>query len=943
MPADVFVSYARKDEERVLPWLEELQRVGISVWRDKAEIRGALQWREEIVEAIGGCKVLLLMISAASMGSEHVLKEAIQAASKRKPILPLLLEAVEIPKSLQYDLEGIHRIELFHGEREEQRRAILRSLAALGVAVAEPERAAEGEDRREVASPTPGPPPEPARHNLPRQLTRFIGREREIAEVRRLLADTALLTLTGTGGTGKTRLALQAATELLDEYPGGVWLVELAALMEPELVPQTVASALGVREQPDHPLIETLTSSLQSRNLLLVLDNCEHLAAAAASLVYTLLRACSGMRVLATSRASLEVSGEIVYRVPSLSTPDPRRVPPLERLVEYEAVRLFIDRAQQSRPSYAVTAANARAVAGICHRLDGIPLAIELAAARVRMLSAEQIMARLDDRFKLLTGHNRTVLPRQQTLRALIDWSYDLLSDEERLLFRRLSVFAGGFALEAAEAVCAGEAGCAGACGDPLPGIEPYDALDLLGQLVEKSLIIVEPGEQSRYRLLETIRQYGEEKLKASGEAAVLRERHRDWYLQLAEQAEPELRGPAQEEWLERLDHEHDDLRAALGWSVETGAATAGLRLGGALAWFWFVRGFVVEGREWLARLLALGGASDEPVRALRAKALNGAGVLAISQRDYAATQALYEQGLAIAREVGDQKPVATFLSNLALLAQEQDQDEAARALYEEGLAIWQELGEKRGIAYSLHNLGIVTRRKGDEGAAQDLFEESLAIKRELGDQWGIATSLQALGNLATDRSEYQSAQALYAESLAIARELGDPRNIAYSLSNLGNVAFAQGEYETACARHEESLAIWRELDDREGIAYSLCNLGTVLGSQGNCPAARARLAESLAMFQALGQPSGLLAALKGFAGLAAAEGQQELAARLLGAADGLRAGKGTPRPAAGGTGDERVVAAVRAGLGEEAFAAAWAAGRAMSLEEAVAEALGGR
>jgi len=384
-------------------------------------------------------------------------------------------------------------------------------------------------------------------NNLPRQLTSFIGREREMAEVKRLLTTTRLLTLTGSGGCGKTRLALQVAADLVEEFANGVWLVELAALTDPALVPQAVASALGVREEPGRPLLATLSDYLKAKRLLLLLDNCEHLVAACAYLAEALLRACPHLRILATSREALNIAGETVWRVPSLSLPDLLHLPSVEHLTQYEAVRLFIERALISRPDFVLTSQGAPSVAQVCHRLDGIPLAIELAAARVKVLSVEQIAARLDNRFRLLTSGSRTALPRQKTLRAAIDWSYDLLSETERMVLRRLSVFAGGWTLEAAEAICVGE------------GIEWHEVLDPLMQLVDKSLVMMEEqGGTVRYRLLETVRQYGRDKLPASGEADVVRGRHRDWYLALAERAEPELLGSNQAVWLERLETEHD-------------------------------------------------------------------------------------------------------------------------------------------------------------------------------------------------------------------------------------------------------------------------------------------------------------------------------------------------------------------------------------------------
>lgn len=426
-------------------------------------------------------------------------------------------------------------------------------------------------------------------NNLPMQLTSFIGREREMGEIRALLSRSRLLTLVGSGGSGKTRLALQVAAELLEAYKDGVWLVELAALTDAGLLAQTVAAALNLREQPGRTVEATLTDYLQPRQILLVLDNCEHLLLACAELGEGLLRTCPQLRLLSTSRESLAISGELTYRVPSFAVTELRQLTSVDALIQNEAVRLFVDRATLAAPAFKLTERNVAAVAQICDRLDGIPLAIELAAGRMKGMSVEQIAARLDDRFRLLTGGSRTALPRQQTLRATMDWSHEMLSDSERTVLRRLSVFAGGWTLEAAEAVCAGD------------GPEPGDVLDLVTHLVDKSLVFMEaPDGEARHRFLETIRQYARDRLMEASEADRVRDRHRDWCIQLAEQAEPHLTSAAQAVWFERLELENHNLRAALEWTKAGGAPEMGLRLAGPLWRFWNVHGYWREGREWL-------------------------------------------------------------------------------------------------------------------------------------------------------------------------------------------------------------------------------------------------------------------------------------------------------------------------------------------------------
>ena len=454
------------------------------------------------------------------------------------------------------------------------------------------------------AEPAPRSPERPP-HNLPSELSSFVGREEELTEVKRLLENNRLLTLTGSGGCGKTRLALAAARKVVERFENGVWMVELASLAEPSLVPQAVASTLGVRERPGSSLTEALSDYLRTRKLLLLLDNCEHLVDACAALAGALLHSCPGLRVLATSREALGITGEIAWPVPSLSLPDLRRLPDIESLPRYESARLFVERATTVNPNFKLTEQNAPAAAQVCYRLDGIPLAIELAAARAKVLSVEEISARLGDSFRLLAAGSRTAMPRQRTLHATMDWSHELLSQKERVLFRRLSVFAGGFTLEAAESICAGEE------------LQRDEVLDLLSHLVDKSLVIMwEDRTGTRYRLLETIRQYGKERLEEVGEAAHVRERHAGYYLAVAEEAEPELKGERQVAWLERFELEHDNLRGAISWSLERRKAQDAARLGWALWLFWWIRGHFAEGRRWMEQALSAEGDAAMPASA---------------------------------------------------------------------------------------------------------------------------------------------------------------------------------------------------------------------------------------------------------------------------------------------------------------------------------------
>jgi non-specific serine/threonine protein kinase len=731
---------------------------------------------------------------------------------------------------------------------------------------------------------------ETASHNLPAQLSSFFGREAEVEEVKRLLGTTRLLTLTGAGGVGKTRLALEVGVRVLDECPDGVWLVELAALSDPDFLAQTVATALGMRETPGRSPMDAVLVYLHERAAVLLLDNCEHLIAACARLVDTLLRACSRVRILATSREALAIAGETAWRVPSLRLPDPARGEAnFEVLLGNEAVRLFAERAAAALPGFTLTESNAYAVARVCRRLDGIPLAIELAAARVRAFSVEEVESRLDDRFRLLTGGSRAALPRQQTLRAAVDWSYDLLSQGERALLRRLSVFAGGWTLAAAESVCAGG------------GLESGDVLDLLPQLVDKSLIVAEGrGGETRYGLLETIRQYARDRHLESGEAESVRDRHLGYFLDLAEEGDAHLRGPEQMSWLGRLEGEHDNLRAALAWCREpTGDAVKGLRLAGALAYFWFIRGYWTEGHRWLRDSLAQVEAPGlaEADRRARARALVGV-ALVPDMRDFRFGLTGAEHGLALYREIGDRRGAAFALTILSIAAGVGRDPARARALAEESVALWRELGGTWDLAWAATNLGERAYRLGDDAAARAAYEEALALYREAGERYLIAGPLVGLGEVALREGDLPRAKKLFAEALASAREVDYKQFVALAGRRLARIALVEGDYQTATAHLRESLQTLRDFGEL-GLATSW---------------------------------------LLDFAEIAAAVGRSVGAARLLGAADALQESRGAETRLFRSR-FERQVPAVRATLPEAEFAAAWAEGAAMTPDQALAEA----
>ncbi len=792
-------------------------------------------WAEDRRAQLRGVYLALLVELAGVYEERGELGRTIEALGRVVVVEPTHEEA-HLELMRLYALLGRRREAL--GQYELLRKALFREFGE------EPETAA-GRLQEDIwagtfppaRSPPAGSPPEepPAgagvRHNLPLARTSFIGREREMLQVKRLLAMTRLLTLTGVGGSGKTRLALKVASDLAGAYPDGAWLVELAALSEPELVPQAVARALSVREQPNRPLVETLEDALRARKMLLVFDNCEHLIEAVARLVDVLLGTCPRLRVLATSRETLGIAGEASWMVPSLSVPGPRNPSPTE-LEGYESARLFMERARYRDPSFTLTPRNARAVAQICQRLDGIPLAIELAAARLGVLSADQIANRLEDSLKLLTAGGRTAVPRHRTLRAMLDWSFELLGESERELFGRLSVFAGGWTLEAAEAVGSGS------------GIEKDTVLDLLSKLVDKSLVVTEAGVEGalRYRMLEPVRQYGLEWLEAGGEAERVRERHAEHYLALAEAAEPELMDVDQASWLERLGIEHANLRAALSWALDPEdaepeeRAELGRRLAAALGRFWDAYG-PREGLGWLERGLARGGASPTFVRA---KALGQAGWIAIFWGDYEKAVAMLEEGLASFKELGDKPGAANLLANLGAAVVHGDNDHRrVTALRQEAEALRPELVDRPVIAHLLIFLGLAAVDEGDHDRAVARLEESLALNRELEDRRGIAMSISCLGLTELSRGERERAAAPFEEALRLLQGRGDRVGIAYSLLGLAGVAVSRGRPARAARLWGASEAL------REAIGFPLTPFARHHSDyEGSLAVARARLDE---------------------------------------------------------------------------------------------------
>lgn len=844
-------------------------------------------------------------------------------------------------------------------------------------------------------------------HNLPVQLTTFIGRESEIAEIGRFLSESRMVTLTGSGGCGKTRLALQAAAYALDGFPDGVWWVDLAPVSDPALVPSAVGAALSVREVPLQPLVESISGDLRTKRALLILDNCEHLVEGCAAFAGTILRSCPGVSVLATSRHTIDVEGEVAFRVPSLRLPEEGEPEEIEALTQYEAVQLFIDRALRARPNFRVTNDNAPAVAHICHRLDGIPLAIELAAARVRVLSPERIASELTDVFHVLAAGARTAVPRHQTLRASVEWSHGLLTGEERGLLRRLSVFAGGFTLDAAEAVGAGE------------GLERSAVLDVLSSLVDKSLVQVEEGApEVRYRLLETIRQHGTEKLSEAGEGEAVRTRHLDFFVALAEEAALELEGAGMIEWVRMLRAEHDNTRAALDWGLASRQPDKALRLAGALRLFWMVTGRWREARARYEALLS----EEIGDPAVLARGLLGASTNCFQLFDWPAAYGFAEKALSIAREIDDRQVVARAQSLIGTARMWSGDFEAGRPLCEEAIDLGREVGDRYTVAMA--HFGLANGAWVDQGdlvRARAAFEQALTAARESGNPQRLGMILVLYGMM-TGWMDPQRSEPLLKEAVDWLDQLGEVAVRGVALAWLGWARLMRGDYDGALDHAAEALRLDARAEYTAGMAEAHFVLGWLHRATGDLQAADAALEQSANLgretnlpwacyFWVLGalvrvrleradlagaqsaleataeipEPSGVYAGfladararlarergdleraealahealaslaraamkpavvdlLELVAWAAAAHESHSEAARLFGAAQAARDAIRYVRFPSERERYEGDVALARSGLPDEEFEKAWAEGTALSLEEAVAYAQRGR
>ena len=723
------------------------------------------------------------------------------------------------------------------------------------------------------------------KQHLPAPLTPLIGREREVDALQQLLSRTGvrLVTLTGPGGVGKTRLALQVATGLSEDF-AEVFFVPLSSILDPALVPSAIARVLGLKEAETQTLPEQFKGYLQQRHLLLVLDNFEHVLPAA-PLISELLAACPTLQVLVTSRAVLHLSGEHQFPVLPLPVPDLEHLPPLDNLAQTPAMALCVQRMQSACPDFQLTEANAPVLAEISTYLDGLPLAIELAAARIKLLPPQSLLARMKYRLPLLTGGTQDLPTRQQTLRNTLEWSYSLLNADEQRLFRRMAVFAGGCTLEAIDAVCNRE------------GVSDLGILDQVGSLIDKSLLFQKAlGEsEPRIMMLATIREYALERLRESQEVGVIFDAHAVYFLTFAETGDVALRGPEQDVWLKQFEAEHHNLRRALHWFVEHEEAESALRLSSALSWFWYLHGYLREGCGWLERVLELSGASE---------------------RTRYLAKALYSLG-----------GLVRFLGNFT----------PARSHLEEGLALWRELGDRQGYAYTLARLGTVLKLQGNLAIAHGLLEEGVALFREVGDTWGLALALVGLGDVIISEGDLPSAHHWLQESLALFQEVGDTWGRALALDGLGEVMRCQGDYEQAAKFYDESLVLFRHLDNKWRMAYLLHNLGHVARAQGHYERMAALFEESFVLFRELGQKAGIADCLAGLAAVAGVQGQQELAVQLFAASQALFNALGVRLDPADRAEYDRNLASVRTRLDEATFHVAWALGQQMTWEQILA------
>jgi non-specific serine/threonine protein kinase len=930
MTSYVFLSYASPERPRALEIADLLEAQGIGVWIDRKSIAGGTSWSAEIVRGIRDCAAFLVLCSPKAMASPNVQQEVQLAFETRRPILPLLLAPTELPDAVRYGLAGRQWIEL--GDRPDS--AWLPQLTQAIRTLGAPSRAATARDASPANAPssTPLSSPSAGRHNLPTQVTSFVGRVREREDVKQHLQSSRLLTLTGTGGCGKTRLALEVAGELVSSYPDGIWLVELAPLADPSTVPATVAGAIGVPEAPGQTIQSALVSFLRPRRLLIVLDNCEHLIDSCAQLANAILRGCPDVQILATSRESLAIPGEFSWRVPSLAVDALETDAPTGTMANNEAVRLFAERARAVYPSFTLGDQNLPLVAQICRRLDGIPLAIELAAGRVKALSIEQISARLDQRFRLLTGGSRAALPRQQTLAALVGWSYDLLTPAEQTLFNRLSVFAGGWTLDAAEAVCADDAEGSrfsvlgsspptpqdsrptpqfyrpgtehlvprtqnlDSTAQRLTPIRRDDVLELLTELVDKSLVVAIDGPTGveRYRLLETLRQFGRERLSATDDAEAMHRRHAAYFRELVLEIGRQSLVATTSNPRDRMKQESDNIQASLRWFVETGSGEDGLAMLRNLPNTIFLLWDPAETAGWFERLIGLLPASTpSPVRL---DGLVEAAWILKSRGDWERARRFRDEALAFAQSSGDRMLLARASPRLALWFRQPDFNLADLT---SALGVFRQVGDSTWTMSTLFSVGRNCCWASQLGRARTYVVEGLALARELASPQHIAFGLEILGEIATPTDIAEARQHLL-ESQRLFQQIGDPWGVVATTYYLARANLLESEYKEAAQRYRSVLnrtRPWRLVDRT-------------------------------------------VQAIDGLAAIAVAQGQPERALRLASVSARerqVRVENFSPLEVAEVT---AWLDRARATVGEPAAARAWSEGLALSLDEAIAYAL---
>jgi predicted ATPase/DNA-binding XRE family transcriptional regulator len=761
-------------------------------------------------------------------------------------------------------------------------------------------------------------------NNLPVFLTTFIGREKEQEKILQLISTHRLVTLTGSGGVGKTRISLKVGEQVINQYANGVWLVELAPLSQPELLAQTVASVFGIVTQSARAHTELLINFLRPKTTLLILDNCEHLLDASAFLADTLLKHCPDLRIVATSREALGILGEIVYHMPSLRLPDIYQT--LEHFREYESVRLFEERAQLTQPDFKLTMENATSIAQICSRLDGIPLAIELAAARVNMFSMAQIATRLDDRFSLLTGGSRSTLPRQQTLRASIDWSWNLISDPERALLRRLTVFTGGWTLEAAESVCS-----AGG------GIQSQEVSGLMTQLVAKSLVIVnrQPGRERRFHLHETIHQYAHEKLMEAGEQENIRSQHLKYFLDLSGLAETALRGPHQMEWYNRLTDERDNLRIALEHAAGSDLK-AGLLLSARLIDYW-IDFDLREGLRWSTELIQSPESQTFPQA--RAKALIAQAYILWNMQQFEAVSSIAEECLAVFRSCGDQQGEYDALILMGRVSQFAAGMEQRVEFHRQALALARSMGDVLRQAYALSMLGWDQR---DPGRGREQWEEAIVLFRQIGDWRFLAHTLGILGYTVLSNGDLEAAEKFLDEAYEVNQQINNIE-IEYVLTGKGILCMLRGDYDQARTFLRKNIEDHQKAGDRMGYLWGRARLGYVALREGSVAEAHQILADTIENFHADQSKNGLAFALDRMASLYVMTDKPEIAAHLIGWSDATRKEIGDPRPRIEQADLDRDIAAIKAKFGVPAYEVAYDSGQRMTLDEAVAFASGGK